>query len=76
MSITVTRTPQEIYVEVSVLNSLPIEIIKGNVIRCRVGGIFCNDCSYSVFTSCHGRRSHDSDKIFTIIKNKYPELLL
>ncbi len=76
MSITVTRTPQEVYVEVSVLNSLPIEITKGNVIRCRVGGISCNDCSYSVFSSCYDKRKHDADKIFTIIKNKYPELLL
>ncbi len=75
MSITVTPTPQEIYVEVSVLNSLPTEITKGNVIRCRAQRN-CPQCSYYVYPSCYDERKRDADKIFTIIKNKYPELLL
>ena len=77
MSITVTRTPQELYVEVSVLNSLPIRIVdaRDNVIHCRAQHR-CHQCSYYIYPSCYDERKRDSDKIFTIIKNKYPELLL
>lgn len=76
MSITVTRTSQELYVEVSVLNSQPIEITKGKVIHCRVAGRSCYQCSYYIYPSCYDERKRDSDKIFAIIKNKYPEILL
>ena len=76
MSFTVYRTPQELYVDHSVLNSLPIEINSDNVIQCKVGGYGCSKCGYQRHSSCYNDRKRDSAKIFTILKNNYPELLI
>ena len=76
MSFTIHRTPQELYVENSVLNSLPIEIDPHNVIKCKVGKYGCSKCGYQPHNNCYTYRKRDFDKIFTILKNNYPELLI
>ena len=76
MSFTVYRTPQELYVEYSVLYSLPIEINSENVIKCKVGEYGCSKCGYRRHQNCYANRKRDSAKIFTILKNNYPELLI
>ncbi len=76
MSFTVYRTPQELYVDHSVLNSLPIDINSDNVIQCKVGRRGCSKCGYRSDNNCYSDRKRDSAKIFTILKNNYPELLI
>lgn len=75
MSFTIYRTPQELYVDHSVLYSLPIEINSENVIKCKATGTNCNKCGYKN-NYCYSDRKRDSAKIFTILKNNYPELLI